>query len=277
MSDDRVRIRAQLRPTFACRRKTNTEEPNSVEKGAHRSKAPVPAKVCFAGADASVEFVPPTSPCSPEDSIRIRIQLRLGIGNRRKMDTEERNSVEKGTHRRKAPAPVKVCFAGVGESVNSVPPASLRSSVDRVRPRAQLRLTFVRRRKTNTEEPNSVERGTHRRKAPAPVRGCFVGAGARWRFCPPIRIRSSEDSMRPRAQLRPTFACRRKTNTEEPNSVEKGAPRRKAPAPVRVCFAGAGKSPEFVPPTRDCSPEDRVRIRAQLRLTFACMRKTNTE
>ena len=83
--------------------------------------------------------------------------------------------------------------------------------------------------------------------------------------------------MRIRAQLRLTFACRSKTDTEESNSVEKGAHRRKAPAPVRVCFAGAGKSAEFVPPTRDCSPEDRVRIRAQLRLTFACMRKTNTE
>ena len=66
-------------------------------------------------------------------------------------------------------------------------------------------------------------------------------------------------------------------DTEEPNSVEKGAHLRKAPAPVRVCFAGAGKSAESVPPTRFCSPEDRVRIRAQLRLTFACMRKTNTE
>ena len=212
-----------------------------------------------------------------DDRVRIRAQLRPTFACRRKTNTEEPNSVEKGAHRSKAPVPAKVCFAGAGESVNSVPPASLRSSVDRVRPRAQLRLTFVRRRKTNTEEPNSVERGTHRRKAPAPVRGCFVGAGARWRFCPPIRIRSSEDSMRPRAQLRPTFACRRKTDTEEPNSVEKGAPRRKTPAPVRVCFAGAGKSAEFVPPTRDCSPEDRVRIRAQLRLTFACMRKTNTE
>ena len=43
------------------------------------------------------------------------------------------------------------------------------------------------------------------------------------------------------SQLRPTFACRRKTNTEEPNSVEKGAHQRKAPAPVRVCFAGGGR------------------------------------
>ena len=30
------------------------------------------------------------------------------------MNTEERNSVEKPAHRRRAPAPVKVCFAGAG-------------------------------------------------------------------------------------------------------------------------------------------------------------------
>ena len=207
----------------------------------------------------------------------IRAQLRLTFACRRKTNTEERNSVERGAPRRKAPAPARGCFAGVGVMFACCPPTSLRSSEDSIRPRAQLRLTFACRSKTDTEESNSVEKGAHRRKAPAPVRVVFAGAGARWRFCPPIRIRSSEDSMRPRAQLRPTFACRRKTDTEEPNSVEKGAPRRKTPAPVRVCFAGAGKSAEFVPPTRDCSPEDRVRIRAQLRLTFACMRKTNTE
>ena len=201
---------------------------------------------------------PPIRIGSTEDRVRIRAQLRPTFACRRKTNTEGPNSVEKGAHRREAPAPVRVCFAGAGESVNSVPPASLRSSVDRVRPRAQLRLTFARRRKTNTEEPNSVERGTHRRKAPAPVRGCFVGAGARWRFCPPIRIRSSEDSMRPRAQLRPTFACRRKTNTEEPNSVERDAHRRKAPVPVRVCFAGAGARAKVVPPGRHHSTEDSI-------------------
>ena len=75
---------------------------------------------------------------------------------------------------------------------------------------------------------------------------------------PPIRGRSSEDSLRIRTQLRLTFACRRKTNTEEPNSVDKGAHRREAPVPVRVCFAGADASVEFVPPTSPCSPEDRV-------------------
>ena len=62
-------IRAQLRLESGNRRKTNTEEPNSVEKGAHRRKAPAPVKGCFAGAGKSVEFVPPTSPCSTEDSI----------------------------------------------------------------------------------------------------------------------------------------------------------------------------------------------------------------
>ena len=75
----------------------------------------------------------------------------------------------------------------------------------------------------NTEGPNSVEKGAHRRKAPAPVKVCFAGADAGRGSCSPIRIRSTEDRVRIRAQLRLTFACRRKTNTEEPNSVEKGA------------------------------------------------------
>ena len=70
----------------------------------------------------------------------------------------------------------------------------------------------------NTEEPNSVEKGAHRRKAPAPVRVCFAGAGSRANIVPPGSRCSTEDSLRPRAQLRPTFSRRRKTNTEEPNS-----------------------------------------------------------
>ena len=92
-----------------------------------------------------------------------------------------------------------------------------------MRPRAQLRPTFACRSKTNTEEPNSVERGAHRRKAPVPVRVCFAGADARWGYVPPASLRSSEDSVRPRAQLRLGSSNRKKTNTEEPNSVEKGA------------------------------------------------------
>ena len=176
-----------------------------------------------------MKFVPPASPCSPEDSIRIRIQLRLGSGNRRKMNTEEPNSFERGAHRRTAPVPVRVCFAGAGARAKFVPPTSRRSSEDSIRSRAQL---------------------LRARPSPELVRG-------RWSV-PPVRGRSSEDSLRIRTQLRLTFACRRKTNTEERNSVEKGTHRRKAPAPVRVCFAGADARWRCCPPGSRCSTEDRV-------------------
>ena len=160
--------------------------------------------------------VPPVRGRSPEDIVRIRAQLRLTFACRRKTNTEERNSVERGAPRRKAPAPARGCFVGADERVKSVPPGSLRSSDDRVRIRAQLRPTFACRRKTDTEEPNSVEKGTHRRKVPVPVRVCFAGAGTRWKYCPPIRIRSPEDRLRIRAQLRLTFACRRKWIPKSP-------------------------------------------------------------
>ena len=129
----------------------------------------------------------------------------------------------------------------------------------------------------DTEELNSVERGAHQRTAPAPVRGCFAGAGERWRSCPPASLCSSEDRMGIRGQLRLGSGNRRKTDTEEPNSVERDAHRRNAPVPVRVCFAGAGARANIVPPASRCSPEDRVRIRAQLRLGSGNRRKTDTE
>ena len=66
---------------------------------------------------------------------------------------------------------MRVCFAGAGSSVNFVPPKRPCLTEDSLRPHNQLRPTFARRRKTNTEEPNSVEKGAHRRKAPASVRG----------------------------------------------------------------------------------------------------------
>ena len=72
----------------------NTEEPNSVEKGAHRRKAPAPLRVCFAGAGASVNIVPPASHRLPEDGIQIRGQLRLGSGNRRRAGHWHRTSDE---------------------------------------------------------------------------------------------------------------------------------------------------------------------------------------
>ena len=93
-TEDRVRIRAQLRLTFACRRKMNTEEPNSFERGAHRRTAPVPVRVCFAGAGARAKFVPPTSRRSSEDSIRSRAQLQLEPGNGRRAGQRHRTSDE---------------------------------------------------------------------------------------------------------------------------------------------------------------------------------------
>ena len=115
------------------------------------------------------EFVPPARICSSEDRVYPLAQLRPGLGNRRKMDTEKPNSVEMGAHRRKAPAPIRAGFAGVDASAKRSLPTSTCSSEDRLRIRAQLRLGSGNRRKTNTEEPNSVEKVAHRRKAPAPI------------------------------------------------------------------------------------------------------------
>ena len=207
-------------------RKTNTEEPNSVEKGTHRRKAPAPVRVCFAGAGAIAKFVSPTSPRSPEDILCPHTQLRPAFACRRKTDTEEPNSVERGAHRRKAPAPVRVCFAGAGAIAKFVSPTSPHSPEDSICPRTQLRPTFSRRRKTNTEEPNSVEKGAHRRKAPAPVRVCFAGAGARWEYVPPTSPRSPEDSICPHTQLRPAAGNRRTADHRNPTSDESTLRRR---------------------------------------------------
>ena len=72
----------------------NTEEPNSVEKGAHRRKAPAPISVVFAGAVASVIRSPTASSCSSDERMRIRAQLRLVLGNRRIPDHWQRTSCQ---------------------------------------------------------------------------------------------------------------------------------------------------------------------------------------
>ena len=154
-----------------------------------------PIRSLFAGAGAMGRCCPPTRECSPEDRVKVRGQLRLGSGNRRTADCWNRTSVDKGSHRRKAPGPIRVVFAGAGARGKCVPPGRPCSPEDRLRLRAQLRPTFARRRRTNTEEPNSVEKGAQRRKAPAPVRVCFAGAGASVNFVPPRRLRSPEDSV----------------------------------------------------------------------------------
>ena len=159
-------------------------------------------------------------------------------------------------------APTSAAYAGGGARRVFALPTRLVSSEDSIRPLAQLRLTFARRRRTNTEDLTSCEKGAHRRKAPAPMRVGFAGAAARAELSPPMSLRSAEDSLRFRAQLRPTFARRRRTNTEDLTSCEKGAHGRKAPAPIRIVFAGAGASAKSSPPTSLRSAEDSLRFRA---------------
>jgi hypothetical protein len=71
-TEDSLRPRTQLRPTFARRRTAVTGDLNSVETGAHRRKAPSPTRVGFVGADACAKLSPPSSPRSTEISLRPR-------------------------------------------------------------------------------------------------------------------------------------------------------------------------------------------------------------
>ncbi len=139
-----------------------------------------------------------------------------------------------------------VGFAGAEASAKVSPPTSPRSSEDSLGPRAQLRLTFARRRRANHRNRNSVEEPAHRRRAPAPIRVGFAGAAASAKLSPPTSPRSSEDSLGPFAQLRPTAGNRRRANHRNRNSVEEPAHRRRAPAPIRVGFAGAAASAKTV-------------------------------
>ena len=102
-SEDSLRIRAQLRPTFARRRRDYYRKRNSGEKPVPRRKALVPVRVVLAGAGERPTLPPPTSPRSPEDSLRIRTQLRPSFARRRRDYYRKLNSGERGVRRRKAP------------------------------------------------------------------------------------------------------------------------------------------------------------------------------
>ena len=188
----------------------------------------------------------------------LKCQLRLTFSHRRRDYYRKPNSGEKPVPRRKAPAPVRVVFAGAGKRTKLPPPTSIRSSENSLHIRTQLRPTFARRRTADYRNLNSGESPVPRRKAPPPVKVVLAGAGDRPMLPPPMSPRSSEDSLRIRAQIRPTFARRRTADYRKPNSSEKPAPRRKAPAPMNVVFAGAGERPTLSPPTSACSSEDRV-------------------
>ena len=143
--------------------------------------------------------------------------------------TGNRNSGEKPVPRRKVPAPIRVFFAGAGERPTLLPPTSPRLLEDSIRIRAQLRLTFSRRRRDYYRKPKSGEKPVPRRKALSTVRVVLAGAGEWPTLSPPTSLRSSEDSLRIRTQLRPTFANRRRDYYRKRNSGERGVRRRKAP------------------------------------------------
>ena len=271
--EDSLRAHAQLRPTFAHRRRDDYRKPNSGERPVPRRRVPAPVRGVLAGADERPTLPPPTSPRSLEDSLRIRVQLRPTFARRRRDYYRQPNSGEKGAHRRKATAPVRVVLAGAGERPILPPPTSARSWEHSLCIHAQLRPAFARRRKDYYRKRNSGERPVHLRKAPVPVRFVLAGAGERTILSPPTSLRSSVDSLRIRAQLRPTFSHRRTYSYRNRNSGERPVPRRKAPAPVRFVLTGAGEWPRLPPPTSPCSSEDSLHVRAQLRQAFARRRR----
>ena len=121
--------------------------------------------------------------------------------------------------------PISVVLAGAGVCNGPSAPRRTCSPEKSEPPSPQLRPTFSRRRTTDYRNPNSGESPVRRRKAPAPVKVALAGAGERTTLLPPPSPRSSEDSLRIRAQLRPTFARRRKMITG-------------TPTPARAPFAG---------------------------------------
>ena len=240
-------LMSQLRPTFSRRRKMITGNRNSGEEPVRRRKAPAPIRFAFAGAGERTILPPPTSPRSSEDSLRFRPQLRPTFSRRRKSDYRNPNSGERPVPRRKAPPPVKVVLAGAGERTILPAPPSPRSSEDSFRFRAQLRPAFARRRKSDYRQPNSGERPIRRRKAPPPVRGFLAGASERTILPAPPSSRSSEDSLRIRPQLRPTFSHRRTASASAPNSGQRtpagGEQITGDPTPARDPFPGGKPQP----------------------------------
>ena len=149
----------------------------------------------FVGADAREGASAPTRMRSPMKSVPQICQLRPTFLHRRKSITGNRNSGESPVPRRKAPAPIRIGFAGAGSWMGASAPTRIRSPLKRVPHSCQLRPTFLHRRKSITGNRNSGESPVPRRKAPAPIRIGFAGAGGWMGASAPIRIRSPKKSV----------------------------------------------------------------------------------
>ena len=121
-------------------------------------------------------------------------------------------------------------LAGAEASAKFAPPTNHRSTEDSLQFHAQLRPAFAHRSRANYRNPTSVEKSAHRSKGRHHQFSggvLLAGAEASAKFAPPTNRRSTEDSPRFHAQLRPTFAHRSRANYRNPTSVEKSSHRRK--------------------------------------------------
>ena len=158
-----------------------------------------------------------------------------------------------------SPCPtVRTLLAGAGALERSAAPIRTCSPLKRVPQICQLRLTFLRRKKTITGNRNSGESPVPRRKAPAPIKLAFAGAGACKRASAPIKTCSPLKRVPHSCQLRPTFLHRRKSITGNRNSGESPVRRKKAAAPIRIGFAGADVRMHSSAPIRIRSPKKSV-------------------
>ena len=149
-------------------------------------------------------------------------------------------------------------FVGADACEGASAPTRMRSPMKSVPQICQLRPTFLHRRKSITGNRNSGESPVPRKKASAPIKLAFAGAGGWIGAAVPIRIRSPKKSVPQICLLRPTFLHRRKSITGNRNSGESPVPRRKASAPIRIGFAGADVRMRASAPIRIRSPKKSV-------------------
>ena len=117
----------------------------------------------FAGAGGCMGASAPIKTCSPLKRVPHSCQLRLTFLHRKTDITGNHYSGERTFRRRKAPAPIKLAFAGASGWIGAAAPIRIRSPKKSVPQICQLRPTFLRRKKTITRTPYSGERIFRRR------------------------------------------------------------------------------------------------------------------